>query len=90
MANDLAEVLAVLAAGVTRGNGIVSIPIEVSSRMTERQIDILLETLKKKGDEEAPLLDPREYHREWAKQNKIPKWLEPEVWKNKQNASADS
>lgn len=89
MDNPLANLLTRLAAGIPADNGAIAIPLEVSGRMTERQLDLVMHSIGKK-DEEEPWPDARDFHREWAKQNKIPDWLEPEVWKSKQDASADS
>lgn len=85
MASDLAEILLRLAAGFPVGQGAVAVPVEVSSRMTERQLDLFIAAMGKAGKEDELLdePDPREYHREWAKQNKIPRWYEAEIWERK-------
>lgn len=89
MNNLLVDCLLRLAAGVPVGNGVCQIPLAVSGQMTELQLEMIAQAIERK---EAPPEDlepsPREYHREWAKQNKIPDWLEPELWERKNAASS--
>ncbi len=89
MSNPLADWLLALQRGIVVGeNNICRIPLEVSAQMTERQLELLAEALSKKDadltDDEP---DPREYHREWARQNKIPDWWEQIIWERKVAAS---
>ncbi len=92
MSNPLADFLLRLEAGIPVGNALCQVPLGVSAQMTERQLELLADALsKKEGDvppEDEP--DPREYHREWAKLNKIPPWWEPIVWERKVAASGES
>lgn len=81
--NPIADFILNLAAGIPVGQGIRQIPVEVSSRMSETQLYLLAQTMADKRPDEDTGPDPREYHREWAKDNKIPDWLEPKLWESK-------
>src|SRR5438128_660450 len=78
--SPLADLLLRLAAGFPVGQSLCQVPLHVSARMAEQQLYMLIGTLAKRSeDDDEPEPDPRQYHREWAKQNRIPDWLEPEL-----------
>lgn len=84
MSNPLADFLVRLSAGIPYRDGMCQISLSASAQMTERQLELLADRLFRKEeeiDDDEP--DPREYHREWAKQNKIPPWWEPVIWERK-------
>ncbi len=90
MSNPLADFLLRLEAGIPVGNALCQVPLGVSAQMTERQLELLAEVLaKKEADPFEGEPDPREYHREWAKLNKIPPWWEPVVWERKVAAASE-
>lgn len=84
--DPLLDYLLRLAAGIPVGTGLCQIPLTVSARMPECQLYAIADAMNNRNrDDEADLPDPREFHREWAKNNCIPPWIEAELWKRKKN-----
>lgn len=82
--DPLASFLLRLAAGIQVGqHGLCQIPLTESARMPECQLYAIADAINKKDDEVGEWPDERQYHREWAKDNCIPPWIESELWERK-------
>lgn len=86
--DPLASFLLRLAAGIPVGHGLCQIPLDVSARMPECQLHAIADAIKHRDDEPIEWPDERQYHKEWAKNNCIPPWIEAEIWERKKNGSA--
>lgn len=53
--------------------------------MSEAQLHELAEAMSDREEDAESWPDPREFHKDWAKQNCIPPWVEEKLWERKKN-----
>lgn len=65
-----------------------SLPPEAVANLTEHQLAAMLKVRNKDSfRERGKSMSPRDVFHEWAKNNKIPDWLEEKLWQENPNKS---